>query len=138
MPSFNKVILMGNLTADPELRFLPSGKAVCNFTLGINRIWTNEAGEKQEEVSFVDITTFGNAADNLAKHRSKGSCVHVEGRLKQETWDDKKTGQKRSRLRVLSEYITYIGPNDPKTEHTPKSSAPATAPESADDDDVPF
>jgi single-strand DNA-binding protein len=108
MASLNKVILIGNLTRNPELRYTPKGTAIAKIGLAVNRTWTNESGEKKEEVTFVDVDVFGKSADNAGQYLAKGSSVVVEGRLKLDTWDDKQTGQKKSKLGVVSESISYL------------------------------
>lgn len=108
MASFNKVILVGNMTRDPELRFTPKGMAVAKFGLAVNRTWRTEAGEQKEEVTFVDIDAWGRTAENLGQYKRKGDPLLVEGRLKLDQWDDKQTGQKRSKLGVVAETITYL------------------------------
>ena len=109
MSSFNKVILIGNLTRDPELRYTPGGKAIAKLGLAINRHWTNEAGEKKEEVTFVDVDVFGRTAENVGQYLTKGRPVLIEGRLKLDQWDDKQTGQKRQRLGVVCETCQFLG-----------------------------
>ena len=101
MPSFNKVILIGNLTRDPELRYTPSGKAIAKLGLAVNRSWKTESGETRDETTFVDVDAFGRQAEVLGQYLRKGRPVMVEGRLKLDQWDDKQTGQKRSRLGVI-------------------------------------
>jgi single-strand DNA-binding protein len=112
MASFNKVILMGNLTRDPELRYTPKGTAIAKFGLAVNRKWRNDAGETQEEVTFVDIDVFGRSAENVGQYLRKGSPALVEGRLKLDQWDDRNTGQKRSRLGVVAETVQFLGNRD--------------------------
>jgi len=109
MANFNKVILMGNLTRDPELRYTPKGTAIAKFGLAVNRVWTTETGEKKEEVTFVDIDVFGRTAENVGQYMRKGSPLLVEGRLRLDQWDDKQTGQKRSRLGVVAETVQFLG-----------------------------
>ena len=109
MASLNKVILVGNLTRDVELRYTPKGMAVASFGLAINRHWTNEAGEKKEEVTFVDCSAWGRTAENLAQYMKKGGAILIEGRLRLEQWDDKQTGQKRQKLSVVAEMIQLLG-----------------------------
>src|SRR5207247_6579793 len=109
MASFNKVVLLGNLTRDPELRYTSNGKAIAKFGLAVNRAWTNEAGEKKEEVTFVDVDVFGRTAENVGQYMRKGSLMLVEGRLRLDQWDDKQTGQKRSRLGVVAEIVQFLG-----------------------------
>src|SRR6202012_3345246 len=109
MASFNKVILMGNLTRDPELRYTPKGTAIAKIGLAVNRVWTNEAGEKKEEVTFVDVDVFGRTAENVGQYMRKGRPILIEGRLKLDQWDDKQTGQKKSRLGVVAETVQFLG-----------------------------
>ena len=100
MANFNKVILMGNLTRDPELRYTPKGTAVAKITLAVNRTWKSESGESKEEVSFVDVDVWGRQAEVIGQYMKKGRPLLVEGRLKQDTWEDKNTKQKQSKLKV--------------------------------------
>ena len=157
MASFNKVILVGNLTRDPELRYTPKGTAIAKIGLAVNRVWTNEAGEKKEEVTFVDVDVFGRTAENVGQYMRKGRPILVEGRLRLDQWDDKQTGQKKSRLGVVAETVQFLGspgegggapaaarPARPAAA-APSAPAPAPAPahDSTDDvppesDDVPF
>jgi single-strand DNA-binding protein len=106
MASFNKVILMGNLTKDPELRYTSSGMAVANFSLAINRRTAKE-GEKKEEVDFFDIEAWDKQAELCSEYLSKGSGVLIEGRLKQDRWEDE-TGSKRSRIKVVAATIQFL------------------------------
>lgn len=108
MANFNKVILAGNLTRDPELRYTPSGKAIVKFGMAINRNWTSETGEKREEVTFVDVDAFGRQAEVISQYLKKGRPVLVEGRLRLDQWDDKQTGQKKSRLGVVLESFSFL------------------------------
>ena len=109
MASFNKVILVGNLTRDPELRYTPKGTAIAKIGLAVNRVWTNEAGEKKEEVTFVDVDVFGRTAENVGQYMRKGRPILVEGRLRLDQWDDKQTGQKKSKLGVVAETVQFLG-----------------------------
>lgn len=109
MASFNKVILAGNLTRDPELRYTPKGVACLSFSLAINRSWTSESGEKKEDVTFVECTAFQRRAEVIGQYLKKGDPLLIEGRLRTESWDDKTTGQKRSKLSVLCESFSFIG-----------------------------
>ena len=109
MANFNKVILAGNLTRDPELRYTPKGTAIAKIGLAVNRVWTNEAGEKKEEVTFVDVDVFGRTAENVGQYMRKGRPILIEGRLKLDQWDDKQTGQKRSRMKVVAESFQFVG-----------------------------
>lgn len=109
MSSVNRVILIGNLTRDPDLRTIGSGANVCDLGLALNRSWTDNQGQKQDEVTFVDITLWGKNAENAGKFLSKGRSVYVEGRLQLDTWKDNQTGQDRSKLRVVGERIQFLG-----------------------------
>ena len=109
MASFNKVILVGNLTRDPELRYTPKGTAIAKIGVAVNRVWTNEAGEKKEEVTFVDVDVFGRTAENVGQYMRKGRPILIEGRLRLDQWDDKQTGQKSSRLGVVAETVQFLG-----------------------------
>ncbi|MDR2845456.1 MAG: single-stranded DNA-binding protein [Puniceicoccales bacterium] len=109
MASFNKVILAGNLTRDPDLRTFPNGTVVAKFGLAVNRRYTSKEGEQREEVTFVDIDSFGKQAETISKYCTKGSSILVEGRLKLDTWEDKNTNEKRNRLGVVLETFTFIG-----------------------------
>ena len=158
MANFNKVILAGNLTRDPELRYTPKGSAVVKFTLAINRTWKNEAGESKEEVSFVDVEAWSRQAEVIAQYMRKGRPLLVEGRLKQDTWEDKNTHQKQSKLKVVLEGFSFIDsrgadsgePPSPDATRRP-AAAPGAAPPAAkpaeppegeappaEEDDVPF
>ncbi len=109
MANLNKVMLIGNLTRDPEIKFLPKGSAVAELGLAINRYWTTESGEKKEETTFVDVTLWGRQAEIARDYLSKGKPVYIEGRLQLDSWDDKQTGQKRSKLRVTGEQMQLLG-----------------------------
>ena len=154
MASFNKVVLVGNLTRDPELRYTPKGTAIAKIGLAVNRVWTNDAGEKKEEVTFVDVDVFGRTAENVGQYLKKGSPALIEGRLKLDQWDDKQTGQKKQKLGVVAELVQFLA-SAPAGNHGEKeapaigarrvASAPPAAengapPEGAadSDDDVPF
>lgn len=109
MPSLNKVMLMGNLTRDPELRVLPKGTPICQFSLAINREFKMESGEKREEVIYVDIEAWGKTGETIAKYCTKGKPLYVEGRLKLDQWEDKNTKEKRSRMKVVMESFQFLG-----------------------------
>ena len=151
MASFNRVILMGNLTRDPELRYTPKGMAIAKLGLAVNRTWRTETGETKEEVTFVDIDSFGKQAETIAQYLKKGSPLLMEGRLRLDQWDDKQTGQKRSKLNVVLESFKFVGParTDGGTDASrrpagpssvPPEVPPATEPEGPppEEDDVPF
>ena len=109
MANLNKVMLMGNLTRDPEVRYTPKGTAVAELGLAINRIYTADNNEKREETTFVDVTLWGRTAEIAGEFLKKGRPVFIEGRLQLDTWDDKQTGQKRSKLKVVGEAMQLIG-----------------------------
>ena len=107
MASLNKVMLIGNLTRDPELKYIPSGTAVANFGMAMNRKWTGQDGQKHEEATFVDITLWARQAEVASEYLHKGDLVFIEGRLQLDQWQDK-DGQKRSRLRVVGETMQFL------------------------------
>jgi single-strand DNA-binding protein len=109
MANFNKVLLMGNLTRDPEVRYTPKGTAIANIGLAVNRQWTTETGEKKEEVTFVDVEVWGRQAETIGQYMVKGRPLFVEGRLKLDQWDDKESGQKRSKLKIVCENFQFLG-----------------------------
>jgi single-strand DNA-binding protein len=109
MPSFNKVILMGNLTRDPQLKHLPNNLVVAEFGLACNRRYRTAAGEDKEEVAFVDCAAFGRQAETIGQYCTKGKPLFVEGRLKYDSWDDKSGNGKRSKLTVTVENFQFIG-----------------------------
>lgn len=110
MASYNKVILMGNLTRKPDMRYTQNGTAICKFGLAVNRRFKDSAsGEWREEPTFVDITMFGKRGEAFAKYHDKGRAAFVEGELRLDTWDDKETGQKRSKLYVVGENWEFVG-----------------------------
>jgi single-strand DNA-binding protein len=151
MANFNKVLLLGNVTRDPEVRYTPKGSAVCDLGLAVNRAYTTDSGEKREEVTFVDVTLWGRTAEVAGEYAKKGRPIFIEGRLQLDTWDDKQTGQKRTKLRVVGENMQLLGsrpsgagaaeaagedrqPGSAKTSAPPKPSAPAAP----DEDEIPF
>jgi single-strand DNA-binding protein len=153
MASFNKVILVGNLTRDPELRYTPKGVAIAKLGLAVNRVWRNEAGESKEEVTFVDIDAFGKQAETIGQYLKKGRPILIEGRLRLDQWDDKQTGQKRSRLGVVLENFQFLdsgnrGEGGADAQRSRPAAAPAAAPAAPEapgaeptqpeEDDVPF
>jgi single-strand DNA-binding protein len=108
MANLNKVLLIGNLTRDPEVRYTPKGTAVADIGIAINRIWSNDQGQRQEETTFVDVTLWGRQAELAQQYLTKGRGVFIEGRLQMDTWDDKQTGQKRSKLKVVAESLQFL------------------------------
>lgn len=140
MSSYNKVILAGHLTRDPELKFTPKGTAVSQVGLAINRNWTNEAGEKKEEVTFIDITVFGKTAENTAQYCVKGSLILVDGHLRLDVWEDKESRQKRTKLVVVADAVHFMGGGKEENgrKPTPRASARKEAPPQDSDDDDPL
>ena len=133
MASFNRVILVGNLTRDPELRYTPKGLAIAKIGLAVNRTWKSETGESKEEVTFVDIDAFGKQAETIGQYLKKGRPILIEGRLRLDQWDDKQTGQKRSRLGVVMEGFQFLDSGnrgEPGAETPRRPAAPAAAPAS--------
>jgi single-strand DNA-binding protein len=104
---FNKVVLMGNLTRDPELRSIPSGQNVASFSLAVNRTWKNASGEQQEAVDYIDCNIWGKPAEIITQYMKKGSAILVSGRLQQRTWEQE--GQKRSKVEVVVEDFNFVG-----------------------------
>jgi single-strand DNA-binding protein len=123
MANLNRVLLIGNLTRDPEVRYTPKGTAVADIGIAINRIYSGDDGEKKEETTFVDVTLWGRQAEVAQEYLKKGRQVFIEGRLQLDTWDDKQTGQKRSRLRVVAENMQMLGS---RGDSEPGSTAPGT------------
>jgi single-strand DNA-binding protein len=159
MANFNKVILAGNLTRDPELRYTPKGMAIAKLGLAINRSYTTEAGEKKEEATFVDVDAFGRQAEVIGQYFRKGKPILIEGRLRLDQWEDKNTHQKVTKLRVVLEGFSFLdsgrgegAPNEASGARSGSAPAPAPAaapplsgssapePESppTEEDDVPF
>src|SRR6476469_7054231 len=152
MASFNKVILVGNLTRDPEVRYTPKGSAVCDLGLAVNRQYSTENGEKREEVTFVDVVLWARLAEIAGEYLKKGRPVLIEGRLQLDSWDDKQSGQKRSKLRVIGEALQLIGSRpggggggggegDGGDERPARGKTPppkAAAPAEGDEDEIPF
>lgn len=148
MASFNKVVLVGNLTRDPEIRYTPKGTAVAAISIAVNRKWKNEAGEEKDEVTFVEIDLFGRTAENVGQYMRKGSPILVDGRLKLEQWEDKQTNQKRSKLKVVGETVQFLSSGKreesetaaPETRWTVSGKPPSDHVQNSpiEDDDVPF
>jgi single-strand DNA-binding protein len=152
MANVNKVTLIGNLTRDTELKYTPKGTAVCDISLAINRTW-KDGDTKKEETTFVDITLWGRVAEVAGEYCHKGNPLYVEGRLAVESWDDKETGKKRSKMKVIGENIQLLGGKRDSEEQTggqeetrPVGSRRPTAapvqrtaaPALIDGDDIPF
>lgn len=138
MASFNKVILVGNLTRDVEVRYTQGGTAVAEMGMAVSRQWFDkQSNQKKEETTFVDVTLWGRTAEVAGEYLAKGRPVLIEGRLQLDTWDDKETGQKRSKLKVVGESLQMLGSkpsgqqkNEPLSENSPDPTFPS--------DDVPF
>ena len=138
MANFNKIILVGNLTRDPVLRYLPSQTAVVDFGLAVNSRWKSANGEDREEVMFIDCSAFGKGAEVINQYCQKGKPLLVEGRLKLDTWDDKQTGQKRSKHKVTVDNFQLLGSGgggggaaSSGDDQRPERSAPRSAPAQA-------
>jgi single-strand DNA-binding protein len=160
MANLNKVQLIGNVTRDPEIKYTPKGSAVLDLGLAINRFYSSDNGEKREETTYVDVTLWGRQAEVAAQYCKKGRSIYIEGRLQLDSWDDKTSGQKRTRLRVVGENMQLLGPRPgggnsempPEEEMSPSRApsrplthpkgapSPASLPVQADDeeDDIPF
>jgi single-strand DNA-binding protein len=153
MAAFNKVILLGNLTRDPEVRYTPKGSAVCDLGIAVNRQYTLDSGEKREEVTYVDVVLWSRLAEIAGEYLKKGRPIFIEGRLQMDTWDDKQSGQKRTKLRVVGESMQLLGSRPPATagateagdEDRPPRAAKPTAPPpksgepaAPDEDEIPF
>lgn len=152
MANLNKVMLIGNLTRDPELRYTPKGTAVADVGLAINRVWTTDQGQKQEETTFVDVTLWGRQAELAQQYLSKGRGVYIEGRLQMDTWDDKETGKKRSKLKIVGEHLQFLpdgragsgGGQNPQNARPAPAQRPVQGASAApvddfqEDDEIPF
>jgi len=141
MASLNKVMLIGNCTRDPEIRYTPKGTAVTELGLAVNRRYTADNGEKREEVTFIDVTLWGRTAEVANEYLKKGRPVYIEGRLQLDSWDDKATGQKRSKLKIVGEEMQLLGGREGGSggggapqgggeyDEEPRSSRPASRPQ---------
>ena len=156
MANLNKVLLMGNLTRDPEVRYTPKGTAVTELGIAVNRIYTGENGEKREEVTFVDVTVWGRTAENVGEYLRKGRPVFIEGRLQLDSWEDKQSGQKRNKLKVVADNVQFLGSRGSsggaggpeEGDEAPRSGtgggarnappAKSSGPAEPDDDEIPF
>jgi single-strand DNA-binding protein len=151
MASFNKVILLGNLTRDPEIRYTPKGSAVCDLGIAVNRQYTLDSGEKREEVTYVDVVLWARLAEIAGEYLKKGRPVFIEGRLQMDSWEDKQSGQKRTKLRVIGETMQLLGSRPSgggagagdAGEEGRSSAKPSPPPKAAaaaepDEDEIPF
>lgn len=137
MTSFNKVILLGNLTRDPEVRYTPNGIAVASFAIAVNRKY-KQGDETKEEVSYIDIVVFGKQAESCGQYIGKGDSVLVDGRLQQRRWDDKESGQKRNKIEVVAQSVNFM-PKRSTGGQSGAQSQPEPIPEAhADEGDIPF
>lgn len=141
MANFNKVMLMGNLTRDPELRYTPKGTAIARLGIAVNRRWTGEGGEQREETTFVDVDAFGKQAETLGQYMKKGRPIFIEGRLRLDSWEDKQSGQKRNKLGVVLENFQFLGSGQGRADDAGDAPRPRTESAEAsppEEDDVPF
>lgn len=147
--AFNKVILMGNLTADPEVRTTPSGQSVTSFSLAVNRTFRGSDGNRREETSFINCTAWGNTGETIAKYVGKGRQLLVSGRLQQRSWEDKETGKRRSAIDVIVEEFSFVndgrgsganaaGGSQKASSQSPADAAEVDADEPIDLSDIPF
>ena len=130
--SYNRIILLGNLTRDPELSYLPSQTAVVNIGIATNRKWKSKDGQQKEEVCFVDCVAFGKTAENINKYFTKGKAIHIEGRLQFDSWKAQ-DGSKRSKHKVAIDNFTFIGDTQQRD-----SQAPTDEPPPNNDPNIPF
>ncbi len=142
MANYNRVIIAGNLTRDPELRYIPNGQPVTNFTVAINRNYTTQAGERKEETSFIPVVTWRKQAETCNQYLSKGSPVLVEGRLQQRSWENQE-GQRKSVIEVVADRVVFLGGAKPpeETVEEEKGEVISESPSSILEDkneDVPF
>ncbi len=137
MTSFNKVILLGNLTRDPEVRYTPNGIAVASFAIAVNRKY-KQGDETKEEVSYIDIVVFGKQAESCGQYIGKGDSVLIDGRLQQRRWDDKDTGAKRSKIEVVAQSVNFM-PKRSSSGQAGGNAQPEPAPEApVDEGEIPF
>ena len=134
--AFNKVILMGNLTADPEVRTTPSGQSVTSFSLAVNRTFRGSDGNRREETSFINCTAWGNTGETIAKYVGKGRQLLVSGRLQQRSWEDKETGKRRSAIDVIVEEFSFVNDGRGSGANTAVSSQKASSQPPADTAEV--
>ena len=138
--SFNKIILLGNLTKAPELRQTQGGTSICTASIAVNECRVDRDGNKTESAVFVDIKAFGRTAENISKYFSKGKPILIEGRLAQESWQDKQTGAFRSKHLAIVDRFDFIGKKDDDAQPQTSRLAPRQTPPQAEEDfdDVPF
>ncbi len=138
MRGFSKVVIAGNLTRDPELRTTTGGSNVCGFSVAVNRVYRDSSGEQKESVSFFDCSAWNKLGETINQYAKKGTGVLISGRLEQRSWEDKATGQKRSRVEIVVEDFNFIGnARDNGDGGASSSSAAVDMPESSVPDDIP-
>lgn len=150
--SLNNVTIAGTLTRDAEIKYTQKGTAIANFSLAINKVWTDEGGKKHEDVTFVEVEAWGRTAEVIGEYTAKGHTILVEGSLKLDQWEDKQTGDKRSKLKVRADRFHFVSkPREqgeerpPARTQRPQSAPPASKPKPPADpdldaptDDIPF
>lgn len=138
MASVNKVILLGNLGADPDLKHTPSGRSVCNLRVATNEVFKDASGQRQERTEWHRVTVWGDQADNCSKYLSKGRSVYIEGRLQTRSWDDK-SGEKRYSTEIVADRVQFVGGRGAASQSptAPTAATPDTTPPPPDDD-LPF
>jgi len=160
MANLNKVMLIGNVTRDPEIKYTPQGRAVTDLGIAVNRTYSTESGERREETTYVDVTLWGRTAETAGEYCKKGRAVYIEGRLQLDSWEDKTSGQKRSKLRVVGDNYQLLdrrrdggeegggserpmrreggegGYSSPRQEAPRQASRPSAPP--IEEDDIPF
>lgn len=134
MASVNRVILIGNLTRDPEIKYTPKGTAVCDIGMAMKSTF-GKGEDKKEETTFVDVTLWGRTAEVTNEYAKKGKPVYIEGRLTVDSWEDKQTGQKRTKLKVVGESIQFLGFGKREEGTAPRGNGSLPTPEG---DDIPF
>ena len=138
MSDINQVILTGRLTADPELRYTPSGKAYATFNIATGRKYKSQSGELKEDTSFIGCTTFNQQAEFLGQYIRKGQAVLVQGRLKQDSWEDRDTGKKQSKTKVMVDVVKSMGQRSGGQQQPTRTPQPSPETTPAIDDKVPF
>jgi single-strand DNA-binding protein len=138
MANLNKIMLIGNLTRDPELRVTPKGTAICTFPLALNHKWRDPSGAEKEEVVYVELEAWGKAGETIAKYTTKGRPLFVEGRLRLDQWEDKATKEKRSRTKVVVEHFQFLGSKADSPDRSMPMPPKLPAAGDAMDEDVPF
>lgn len=140
MRGFSKAIIAGNVTRDPEMRATPSGAQACNFTIAVNRVFRGSDGGQQEQTSFIDCVAWGKSGETIAQYVKKGSALIVSGRIEQRSWEDKTSGQRRSRTEIVVDDFSFVGGGDGGSRSggsSPRPAAKASAAADAGDDFTP-